>query len=759
MEFWPAQYQHKESSDTEEKKGKHHPTRYEYPYLETGRLGAVSLVEKDGRFEWTHAFQDFSEGLKCNEPITVFPATRRPPTTIPQTSIQHRAEQSANFLRTVLPEVDITSELVRDELASDEKMMRSLEQYDPYAGNLMETLRGSGDSRQYLAFPFGELGCDLNVSPILQTEQGDVFRPASRSTRTFQTPIRQLVSNKVSEESATLLGVRTYGPTFILEMRHDEESGSLRTVELGSFNRARTGDRPSVDVSFLSDSSPVLVNDIGLMDIISQGEDQYTDSTWRLAPSSLPSGMFLSSSKVVQEFDMRDPGQPSCLFRMSDKTTDLLVGIENFTLLTSRKNALVTVYDLSRSDELLKMQCHPYVLPFGQDDTFSGNALLERANGQVKKVTPQQLEWSDDIHSLDSAASSMKPDDGPLGKRDLSMIFSRHWKMNKEEEEEEHADAVYDLIDDLPTFWQRYEAPSDNILTTYDVILSSSDTPMYSSRSDFLSGSIFNSTRGYRALAQNRFPWDSIRKRAAWHHDISQNLAADTSLKLNDIDELSQQLRAFDLNMGDDHPAQAGKRQKKAREQLALDLMLSKDVLCHRPKLSSLDAEPPPVNFSFLRPVRKADYYSRDEDGDNEISPLGVRLLLKEWELGTNPDEMVYKDPYDDQTQEAVIGPWGTRMYKNWVQPSSPEEAYVTPSEAKVPPTVMTSTSVINMRKQLKAAMQAQIPAVGSQPMQGQGGDSQSQSQSQELASTQVLPGPFGGRPKKKPAKKRVGGF
>jgi hypothetical protein len=35
----------------------------------------------------------------------------------------------------------------------------------------------------------------------------------------------------------------------------------------------------------------------------------------------------------------------------------------------------------------------------------------------------------------------------------------------------------------------------------------------------------------------------------------------------------------------------------------------------------------------------------------NIVSPLGVRLLLKEWELGSNPQEVTYVDPYNGAVQ------------------------------------------------------------------------------------------------------------
>jgi hypothetical protein len=69
----------------------------------------------------------------------------------------------ANFLRTYLPDVDVTSELIREHLAEDIAMSRMLEKFDPHLGNLLDVFRPeSTPSQPYLLFTTGEANCNLS---------------------------------------------------------------------------------------------------------------------------------------------------------------------------------------------------------------------------------------------------------------------------------------------------------------------------------------------------------------------------------------------------------------------------------------------------------------------------------------------------------------------------------------------------------------------------------------------------------------------
>jgi hypothetical protein len=118
--------------------------------------------------------------------------------------------------------------------------------------------------------------------------------------------------------------------------------------------------------------------------------------------------------------------------------------------------------------------------------------------------------------------------------------------------------------------------------------------------------------------------------------------------------------------------------------------------------------------------------------------PAGVRLLLKDWD-NCDTDKYIHRDPFrglESSTSEVTAG---HKLHNIMVQNQRP-------------PPILTSNAVA-----LKAQSQELMPSTWSD------GDSERQvAPSQDFGvSTQVLPGAFGGRPtmKKKPTKKRLGGF
>jgi hypothetical protein len=277
--------------------------------------------------------------------------------------------------------------------------------------------------------------------------------------------------------------------------------------------------------------------------------------------------------------------------------------------------------------------------------------------------------------------------------------------------------------------------------------------------------------------------------------------------------ELAESLRSYDLVKDDDRTALSIRRENNAREQLAVDLILSKDVYSpsafRQPREIGNELEtmtealslaehdnnkPPEMEFGYLTPMIKGEEEKKKDDHDQEQEhegedmveesssekvslPLGVRLLLKDWEVGTKAKDYIFQDPYNttgDSGLRHTLHPAIQRLRQANIIPSLSQTS-------QRPPTVMSSQTMTSgwdsASQQPPAMVQQPYPVVrptgmfGSQPFQPFGpGLSQPQasqtnfSQSTEhyMASTQVLPGPNGGRPflsKKKPPKKRLGGF
>lgn len=324
---------------------------------------------------------------------------------------------------------------------------------------------------------------------------------------------------------------------------------------------------------------------------------------------------------------------------------------------------------------------------------------------------------------------------------------------------------------------------------SFDVAFRSGNEPANPSRADFFTASSINSVRGYRALVQGRIPRDKLAKHAPWHHNWAPSLRPFLPDMSETPQDMQERLSRYDLLADDFRTGPSLRLETEAREQLTLDLALSSDVYAPHPikqaepsdfiddafetmsrateAMSIGIPEPPAVRFSFLRPELQDHYDRTKEDEARKMDcPLGVRLLLNEWEIGADPRAYAYRDPYDSAEPLAAPPRAGRsqRMEKGPAAEAKPQPARMPPVIAiapAAPPPIAASQSV---RPRPPAQSQdTGVLQMGSQPTQLHTSlPSFSQSQGMMLPSTQVLPGPFGGRPapaKKKPAKKRMGGF
>ena len=70
-------------------------------------------------------------------------------------------------MRTYLPDIEIPAELIRDEVQTDTRTAQELEDFDPFAGNLLQSIQLQ-DGGSYLCFPMGESNRELSefFSPV-----------------------------------------------------------------------------------------------------------------------------------------------------------------------------------------------------------------------------------------------------------------------------------------------------------------------------------------------------------------------------------------------------------------------------------------------------------------------------------------------------------------------------------------------------------------------------------------------------------------
>jgi RNA polymerase I-specific transcription-initiation factor len=320
-------------------------------------------------------------------------------------------------------------------------------------------------------------------------------------------------------------------------------------------------------------------------------------------------------------------------------------------------------------------------------------------------------------------------------------------------------------------------------LTRFDIAFRSGEEPTHASRADFLTRSALDSRRGFRALVQGRVPRETLITGAAWHFNLDpvlKKFVPDTS---GDIQLIAERLRKYDLILDDYRSGSSLRRESEAREELAVDLVLSTDVFSAHPfakpeaeiteddkfetmsraaeAMTLSETEVPSVHFGYLSPL-PAGHHGTPDVSKNEPDlalSLGVRLLLAEWDTGVHPDRYAYHDPYDDLQQTA-----SSHRLHNPIQKSG---AQTTPSRR--PPLVTTTAPPV-------IALSRAIPMSSSQPetrrLAPGAQDVADLVPALELhsdshapmASTQVERGLYGGRPiagKQRGAagKKRMGGF
>ncbi|KAF9454575.1 hypothetical protein P691DRAFT_655672 [Macrolepiota fuliginosa MF-IS2] len=696
----------------------------------------------------------------------------------------------------------------------------------------------------------------------------------------------------------TLLCIRTYGATALLKF--DLEATSLGGLtDITHFTRYDAGDASIMNVRILPAGAPfevLLVNKEGgmygcslfggkktMVKLLTRPESS-ANTFWRVGQGSNLTECVILSEKNVDQLDFRQTSQISSLY--TELSKEFLTAIEDYaqdnllrlcstsqitwldlrfpgkpllgykhhrqfdrtlrtntldcrtatTILSSRRNGLMTIYSVSRhDDQLIRANDLPYGISLPTNYCqYTGQAFLqhesrgvtvfrnnERAevhcvqlhNAMVDSELPDTLvlEESNAIKDLRKKAEDTKTDLEKYGDQDKSLkdlfpAYDLAFRIQTEQQakaEEEQAEKFHDVMDRLPIFWQAHDPPSEHMLTSYDVVFRSHEDPDKISRSDFTTGSLINSTRGFRALVQDRFPIGILRKGAPWHlniADIQSRIDPFLNLNMNTRD-LAESLRSYDLIRDDDRTVLSIRRENNAREQLAADLVLSRDVyspiafmpprdvgndletMTEALSLGGHDAdEPPEVEFGYLRPVVKAkagDHYNRDKEveeyqveekveaGAKVSLPMGVRLLLKDWEVGTKTKDYLFQDPYDT-TDEPIprsnVHPRlrGLNTMPNLSQPApSQRPPMVIPSQSilsttfvpssqpsiKRPPTVVQSQDMLTFGRSNRIfGAQTQQPFVAGMS-QSQASQDHSQPSQQYMASTQVLPGPHGGRP------------
>lgn len=324
--------------------------------------------------------------------------------------------------------------------------------------------------------------------------------------------------------------------------------------------------------------------------------------------------------------------------------------------------------------------------------------------------------------------------------------------------------------------------------TRFDIAFRSGEEPTHASRADFLTQSTLSLRRGFRALTQGRVPRESLIKGAAWHFNLEpvlQRFIPDIS---GDVQSIAERLRQYDLVLDDYRSGSSLRRESEAREQLAVDLVLSTDVYSAQSfangeaketeddeletmsraaeAMTLSERELPSSHFGYLSPIPAPDHHpippKPAENASTSVAlPLGVRLLLAEWHIGADPDQYAYHDPYDDDQQPVTTRP---TLHKPTQRHGIRDASQATQSLPVVAPPVVVHTRTAPAAVTSSSSQPISSHLAGrSEDITGFTGPDTHTDSYPTIPSTQVLPGRFGGRlpagKKGASGKKRVGGF
>ncbi|KAF8557295.1 hypothetical protein OG21DRAFT_1601750 [Imleria badia] len=724
-----------------------------------GRVQWSSVVDTSHDTRW----------LPLGKPAKVFPETRSPQVNIHEYSSRQRTQKGIQHLRTYFPDADFPGEVVGDTLEADAREMHLLKAFDPFLGNLLEaTPCHHTQNESTVVFPMGELGRELNISRFSSDRSGNmVFNPAGSPSFAFETPILQISSavqpfEWIATPFSSLL-IRTHTSSSLLRLK-----GSKVTREV-DITRSETGGIPIVDSRILA-SGPdiVVVNRSGnvykcntyqggkAMQRVGSHGGNNDDYFYQLGITGQNDGCFLASWKAIKHIDFRSADSAADVFSLDhpsaivtsfespmhdyisritttsdviwlddrfrrrpllsfkhyrgfDRTLRVLTANLNgasFSLLTSRRNSFVTLYDVSRgSDGLLHCHSIPSCLPHNgpmftaydghalialpSDMEFSFFRLCQRGSIQrqdIRVARPDEDEpgssqeghvthrWDEDVQALEKQVNQLQIDFGPAGEKhyievNLRGAYENMFAIADDTEENMDQTAFEDMLARLPDVWQDTEEIADNMLTTLDVISGIGSGNKHTSPIGLIAGTT-NSKQVFDALMRGQIATQKLAGLAPWHYNIQDTSIPALNYHSADYNALHESLKELNLEPSVERHDPSMQRETEAREQLVLDLVLSNDVHSARqfsklhssaaaeattmahPKEMSYSEEPPEIKFGYFRPIRKsgADHYvDKNQDGDQDSgvsSPLGVRLLLAEWELGTDPGGYTYRDPY-----------------------------------------------------------------------------------------------------------------
>lgn len=269
----------------------------------------------------------------------------------------------------------------------------------------------------------------------------------------------------------------------------------------------------------------------------------------------------------------------------------------------------------------------------------------------------------------------------------------------------------------------------------------------------------------------------SLSEKAASMFQISEKLLGLPTDSGNDAPSISKALQALYAcdrftrsrrtgENDDNEEAAVQTAHRFACDQVAVDLILSKDVLAMgNPTAPSAEeaedlamtaydrlADLPDIEYGFFRPI--------DANGNPPTSDA-ARALLSEWTLGADPHiRPAFKNPYSQQVRDEKTANTQLKAFKSRLA----QEAGMSASQPLPGPSHLRRPASTQVPQLARLTESLQESDVEQTPMRERPPMAQSQTVTTEtepetpMPFTQMMPGVHGGRPAKK-KKKRTGGF
>ncbi|QRV91072.1 RNA polymerase I-specific transcription-initiation factor [Ceratobasidium sp. AG-Ba] len=777
------------------------------PLIDAGALGSSRLsLQRSGNsknFRWSNIVEA-GPRLSVGNTRCILPPTREESRRNIGTSLEQKGIRASAWLRTNKDIQDIDAAFLRGVLEEEESYGRHVLSKDTYKANLLAMSfisRGHKKRAGILAYPMGQYFQHIGASVLFDEKWGTVVVPFERPVWTAQSPICQITSagsiHKPStdyKKAGCLFAARTLFDVNFVSINpkpgaNDPARASLVLFGVPGWTHllrsykdpsARVGahDLPYWEVAWGSHPETLLLGSRSCLSLYDRR-------------ASKVSSVFGAHLSTLSSFDLlRNEGRHWFLGNIAGHTIKFFASLRFRLTVNMPGCSALEILNSSRFTTPLQDLSIGVVDPTGEDEIWAHE--IQRLALRI----PLEREECDPMDLVKNTEISLR--------REYSFIFGNEsldrYLVKKP--------SVLDVVDLAPSALQRCNEPIDKIMTLHDMIrVVSQESTGASPRALFTSG---NSLPLPDPLLLLKFVGQlhaQTRDSVSWSSNLSetQQRLCPTLLPAPTLKELAAfstrhvtALQDRDLtNMTDE----------QAREEISLDLALAMTTYSSLPFQPSRPRLPPaplardddellsvaasalnleetePPQLEHIQPCPTEGLVDGTKGAEQRQS-LVVRLLASEWDPDSSVDDYEFFDPYGQDYDESMPA-WKlsarTKADRQTLQraksafsmaragPSIPSFSKPLPlpsMQIPRPKLPVPAPLVTGVKKGPSRLVESQPEPTVTQTMSSQPRELDNsqlpQAGNSQIPSTQVLAGPFGGRPGATPARKkkpRLAGF